>query len=83
MTAAQRDRCNDCVECFVVCPEPQVIKPALKGSKQGIGPVILASACTNCGRCIDVCSKDVFSFGSRFGDRPDESVRSPETSQVK
>ena len=22
--------------------------------------------CTNCGRCIDVCSKDVFAFGTRF-----------------
>jgi ferredoxin-type protein NapH len=27
--------------------------------------------CTNCGRCIDVCSKDVFRFGSRFNNRSD------------
>lgn len=62
-----RDRCDDCMECFAVCPEPQVIKPVLKGEAQGIGPVIAAGDCTNCGRCIDVCSKDVFGFGLRFG----------------
>lgn len=68
VVAGGRSRCNDCVDCYAVCPEPQVIKPALKGEKQGLGPVILASACTNCGRCIDVCSQDVFSFGSRFAE---------------
>ncbi len=64
--ADEREACNDCMDCFVVCPEPQVIKPALKGAKQGISPVILASECTNCGRCIDVCALRVFKFGTRF-----------------
>ncbi len=64
--AVERAACNDCLDCFVVCPEPQVIRPALKGI-DGAGPVILAANCTNCGRCIDVCSKDVFVFGTRFG----------------
>ena len=50
---------------FNICPEPRVIKPALKGAQAGIGPVILDINCTNCGRCIDVCSKDVFRFGTR------------------
>jgi ferredoxin-type protein NapH len=59
-----RSACNDCMDCFAVCPEPQVIRPALKGVG-GTPPVILDSNCTNCGRCIDVCSKDVFSFGWR------------------
>jgi ferredoxin-type protein NapH len=54
------------MDCFAVCPEHQVIKPALKNAAQGLGPVILSPNCTNCGRCIDVCSKDVFEFGSRF-----------------
>ena len=70
VSAPQRSACNDCMDCFEVCPEPQVIRPALKGAakdgKAGVGPVILSSACTNCGRCIDVCSKDVFRFGTRF-----------------
>lgn len=66
--AVGREACNDCMDCFAVCPEPQVIRPALKGI-DGAGPVILAANCTNCGRCIDVCSKDVFAFGARFGNK--------------
>lgn len=69
--ARRRAQCNDCMDCYNVCPEPQVITPALKGEKKGLGPVITDSACTNCGRCIDVCSKDVFEFGTRFGNKPE------------
>ncbi|MCG2575454.1 quinol dehydrogenase ferredoxin subunit NapH [Dechloromonas sp. XY25] len=65
ISASKRSACNDCMDCFEVCPEPQVIRPALKGEGKGVGPVILAPNCTNCGRCIDVCSKDVFTFGLR------------------
>ncbi|NTV68981.1 MAG: quinol dehydrogenase ferredoxin subunit NapH [Azonexaceae bacterium] len=66
VSAPARAACNDCMDCFEVCPEPQVIRPALKGEGKGVGPVILSPNCTNCGRCIDVCSKDVFTFGLRF-----------------
>ncbi len=65
VNAANRNACNDCMECFVVCPEPHVIKPALKGGGKGESPVILSSDCTNCGRCIDICAKDVFGYGGR------------------
>ena len=66
--ADARDQCDDCMDCFMVCPEQQVIRPALKGyinksSTEVIGPVITSANCTNCGRCIDVCAKDVFHFG--------------------
>ncbi len=64
--ADAREKCDDCAECYVVCPESQIIKPVLKGEKTGIPPVILAGECTNCGRCIDVCAENVFEFGSRF-----------------
>lgn len=60
-----REACNDCMDCFAVCPEQQVIRPALKAIN-GTPPLILEANCTNCGRCIDVCSKDVFRFGTRF-----------------
>lgn len=63
--AAERAKCNDCMDCFAVCPEPQVIRPALKGRDDETS-VIFGSQCTNCGRCIDVCAKEVFRFGSRF-----------------
>jgi ferredoxin-type protein NapH len=70
VSAVKREQCNDCMDCFAVCPEPQVIRPALKGAPQALGPVILSGECTNCGRCIDVCSQDVFRFASRFHNDP-------------
>ena len=69
VAADRREACNDCLDCFAVCPEPQVIRPALKG--QGT-PLITSSDCTNCGRCIDVCGEDVFHIRlrtSRFNSR--------------
>ena len=74
VTAARRADCNDCMDCYAVCPERHVIKPALKGAARGVGPVILSPNCTNCGRCIDVCSKDVFRFGLRYDNRVTESA---------
>lgn len=74
VNAAQRAACNDCMDCFAVCPEPQVIKPALKGAAKGLGPVITSANCTNCGRCIDVCSKEVFGFGLRFINKADNNA---------
>ncbi len=61
--------CNDCMDCYAVCPEPQVIRPALK-AVGGVAPIILAANCSNCGRCIDVCGKNVFAFGIRLNPRP-------------
>lgn len=72
VAARRRDACDNCMDCFVVCPERQVIAPALRGRDKGVGPVILSRDCTNCGRCIDVCSKDVFRFGTRFANRPED-----------
>jgi ferredoxin-type protein NapH len=74
VSAARREQCDDCMDCFAVCPEPQVIPPALKGEKKGLGPVILSGNCTNCGRCIDVCSRNVFQFSSRFSNKLDHNL---------
>lgn len=65
VSARRRRACDDCMDCFAVCPEPQVIRPALKGVGQP-HPVILDGDCTNCGRCVDVCSQDVFRITNRF-----------------
>lgn len=70
VSAKRRDQCNDCLDCFAVCPEPHVITPALRGATTGQGPIIFSGDCTNCGRCIDVCSKDVFAFDLRFNNVP-------------
>ena len=58
--AYQREQCDDCMDCFIVCPEQQVIKQPLKGADKGISSLITSKQCTNCGRCIDVCAEDVF-----------------------
>ena len=68
VAAPNRKACDDCMDCFTVCPEPQVIRPALKKVGQE-SPLILASDCTTCGRCIDVCDKQVFKMTHRFDQR--------------
>ena len=69
ITAIERAKCDDCMDCFAVCPELHVITPALRG-KGSDTPLILSGDCTNCGRCIDVCAQDVFQFTHRFDTRP-------------
>jgi ferredoxin-type protein NapH len=71
VAAPGRARCNDCLECFTVCPEQHVIAPALRGEKIGRGPVIASGDCTVCGRCIDVCPERVFRLTHRFDRRLD------------
>jgi len=61
-----RERCSNCLDCFAVCPEPQVIAPTLRGASVGRDTVIDSPNCTNCGRCIDVCPERVFNLGIRF-----------------
>lgn len=70
VSAARRSTCDDCLDCFVVCPEAQVIRPALKQVGQ-TSPIIRSAECTNCGRCVDVCAKQVFHFTHRFNQRSD------------
>ena len=68
ISAARREACDDCLDCFAVCPEPQVIRPALKAVGQ-THPLILSGNCTNCGRCIDICEQQVFRITHRFDPR--------------
>jgi ferredoxin-type protein NapH len=65
LTANKKKQCDDCGDCYVVCPEPQMLTPILK-KKDNNELIVKDSACTNCGRCIDVCDKDVFEFKTRF-----------------
>uniref|UniRef100_A4WXJ0 Periplasmic nitrate reductase subunit NapH n=1 Tax=Cereibacter sphaeroides (strain ATCC 17025 / ATH 2.4.3) TaxID=349102 RepID=A4WXJ0_CERS5 len=69
VSATRRADCDDCMDCFAVCPEMAVITPALRGQTADT-PIILSGDCTNCGRCIDVCDRDVFRFTHRFDTRP-------------
>lgn len=69
VTAKNRAACDDCMDCFAVCPEMHVITPALRGQDEDT-PLILSPDCTNCGRCIDVCAPEVFEFTHRFDATP-------------
>jgi len=86
VSAVRREACTQCGDCFRVCPEPQVIAPALYGAAQGRGPVITSADCIRCARCLDVCEQDVFGWEWRLPvgavpprarKLPDVSARSP------
>lgn len=62
IAAVKREACNNCMDCFSVCPERQLLKPALKGQQR----LISDADCTLCGRCIDVCAAEVFQYKNRF-----------------
>ncbi len=86
--AERREQCKKgCNDCFQVCPEPQVISPALRGADKGISTVILSGNCTNCGRCIDVCPETVFQFGLRSTSTTSiitmTTIRPPSTSAIE
>ncbi|MDR1229347.1 MAG: quinol dehydrogenase ferredoxin subunit NapH [Azoarcus sp.] len=68
VAAPARNACDDCMDCFAVCPEPRVIRPALKKAGQE-SPVILDALCTTCGRCVDICGRKVFRLTHRFDQR--------------
>lgn len=62
VTATNRNACNKCMDCFNVCPEPQVLREPLKDGDTRV----MAQDCISCGRCIDVCSEKVFEFKTRY-----------------
>ncbi|WP_424406956.1 quinol dehydrogenase ferredoxin subunit NapH [Pasteurella sp. PK-2025] len=63
--AAHRNQCDNCMDCYHICPEPQVLRLPLHG-KNNESPIVLSKDCISCGRCIDVCPEKVFIFTTRF-----------------
>lgn len=55
------ESCTRCGDCFVVCPEPQVLDLD-RAARNGF---VIAGDCTNCGRCIPSCPEDSLSFTLR------------------
>jgi len=72
VSARGRQRCDDCMDCYAVCPEMHVIAPALNAADTRDTPIITDIDCTACGRCIDVCPERVFNFTHRFDQRVDQ-----------
>lgn len=62
--ALNRDKCDRCMDCFHVCPEPQVLRQPLFSEQHS--PLIVSKDCISCGRCVDVCAENVFCFTTRF-----------------
>ncbi len=70
-----RESCNSCGDCAIVCPEPQVLN--IKRLNQD--GQVLSGECTNCGRCIPVCSKGSLAFGWRLQAGSSVTLPSKET----
>lgn len=65
VSAEQRQACNNCGDCFKVCPEPHVIAPALRVKRSpgnDATPAITHQDCLRCGRCVEVCDREVFVY---------------------
>jgi ferredoxin-type protein NapH len=59
--ATHREACTKCMDCYNVCPEPDVLRQPLKaGDKR-----VMSQDCISCGRCIDVCVPKVLEFKVR------------------
>ncbi|PSW21870.1 quinol dehydrogenase ferredoxin subunit NapH [Photobacterium sanctipauli] len=63
VTATDREACTKCMDCFNVCPEPEVLRQPLKAGDRKV----MSQECISCGRCIDVCPEKVLEFKIRIG----------------
>lgn len=73
VNAVALEKCDDCMECYAVCPEQKVITPVLKKSARKTS-LISNINCTHCGRCIDICSTRVFKFDFHSNDVVNNSM---------
>ncbi|MBS9863695.1 quinol dehydrogenase ferredoxin subunit NapH [Vibrio alginolyticus] len=62
VTAVRREDCTKCMDCFYVCPEPEVLRQPLKEGDRRV----MDQNCICCGRCLDVCPEHVFEFKNRL-----------------
>ncbi|HCH2843047.1 TPA: quinol dehydrogenase ferredoxin subunit NapH [Vibrio parahaemolyticus] len=62
VTAFRREDCTKCMDCFYVCPEPEVLRQPLKEGDRRV----MDQNCISCGRCLDVCPVHVFEFKNRL-----------------
>ncbi len=58
----EKEKCTNCGECLLICPENQVLAPVINKKDDYIAGI----ECTNCGRCIEVCNDDALKFTLRY-----------------
>jgi ferredoxin-type protein NapH len=66
------EKCDRCMDCVKVCPEHQVIDFDHMEKER---PMIFSGDCTNCGRCVEVCSTDAFHFSHRFDAKKNKGIK--------
>lgn len=49
--------CTKCMQCLLVCPEPEVLKPIGK-----VDGVFKTMTCLRCGKCIEACDDNALGF---------------------
>lgn len=64
VSAHKRERCNRCMDCFHVCPEPHVLRTPVLDEQSPVQ--VIRRDCMACGRCVDVCAEDVFTITTRW-----------------
>jgi ferredoxin-type protein NapH len=55
------EKCTNCGECLIICPESHVLTPVINKKSDFISGI----ECTNCGRCIEVCNDNALEFSLR------------------
>ncbi|KJM60750.1 quinol dehydrogenase ferredoxin subunit NapH [Pluralibacter gergoviae] len=70
VTARRRAQCSRCMDCFHVCPEPQVLRGPVLDAQHS--PQVSDRDCMLCGRCVDVCAENVFTLTIRSLERNNE-----------
>lgn len=61
---ADKSKCDKCGSCVPECHVPETLKPVFEKGGQKI--FLMSTDCTMCGKCIDVCNRDVFSYNHRL-----------------
>ncbi len=59
ITAANKDACTNCGDCYKVCPEEKILHEPLRGTKTAH---VQSGLCTGCAQCVDVCCENVLKY---------------------
>lgn len=64
VSAAGRDSCTRCMDCFHICPEPHILRAPVLDKESPAR--VTDRDCMACGRCVDVCAEEVLKITTRW-----------------